>query len=328
MASNVKAKVCPMCGKDIKENTATTICPQCGVVHHMQCWEKNNGCYTNGCIAGGKHGRDIKEIAHMQHSAYRKDLSKKKVSVQDRRIQSGGTYNNDNIGSHNVSPKNAKKAPAKPKSGDKLTPPLPPTPPVTPTPHEDKKPQQPNKTNKSRSKYTGYLSNGRIDEFMQALIQNNIYYYDQKFSMMNASGKSISWNWASFFFGAYWMMYRKMYLNTLFLVLISWAIAFIYFIPIVGWFIGGLMTIGLWVCLGMFGNAIYKKHLEKKYTECIELEYDQRKQECVATGGTSAGAVVIYVVISMLLSGILLSVLTILGFLSAFGTFGVLSSLV
>ena len=28
---------------------------------------------------------------------------------------------------------------------------------------------------------------------------------------MKESGKSISWNWAAFFMGIYWMVYRKMY---------------------------------------------------------------------------------------------------------------------
>ncbi len=317
MANSTKTKVCPVCGKGIKENAPKTVCPQCGVVHHMQCWEQNNGCYTKGCIAGGRHGRDIKEIAHMQHSAYR--YKSEKNSTPPQRHKPVRTY--DNAKSHHNSSVPAYSAPRESEPKREIKKQAPATPPAQPGMKSTASapPQE-----HSRREHTGYLGNGRMDEFMQALIQNNIYYYDQKFSMMNMSGKSIAWNWASFFLSAYWMVYRKMYLNTLYLVLISWAITFICFIPVVGWFIGGLMAIALWVCMGMYGNAIYKNHIEKKYDECSALEYDHRKQECVGKGGTSAGAVVIYVLVSMLLNTILMSLLTVFGFLSTIGMLGLM----
>lgn len=273
MATNEKPKICPVCGKEIREGSSVTVCPQCGVVHHMRCWEINNGCYTRGCIAGGKHGIPIEEIAHMQHS-------KKKTPP---------------------TPSNPPRPPRPPRPPQ--DPPSPPKPPV---------PDQ-------RSKYTGYLPNGRMDEFMQALIQNNIYYYDQKFAMMNMSGSSVAWNWASFFLGAYWMVYRKMYLNTLFLWLINIGIGLIGMIPVVGWIISGILGIGLWVCMGLFGNVIYKKHVEKIYEECRNLSYDHRKQECVTKGGTSGGAVVVYILI-VIFGGVIAAFLLTTVFAGLFAT--------
>ncbi|MGM9936417.1 MAG: RING finger protein [Candidatus Ornithomonoglobus sp.] len=315
MAKTTKAKVCPACGKEIKENAATTTCPQCGVVHHMRCWEENNGCYTKGCIAGGKHFKDIKEIANMQHSAYRNGMAKRSNPPQGSYAQVRKPYVNAESSKQKYQNQKTESRSKQELRKEVL-------PRRVKTPETSVSPAEPQM--QGGSMQTGYLTNGRMDEFMQALIQNNIYYYDQKFSMMNMSGKHISWNWASFFLGAYWMMYRKMYLNTLFLVLISWAITFICFIPIVGWFIGGILAIALWVCMGMFGNAIYKRHIEKKYDECSGLSYDHRKQECVGKGGTSAGAVVVYIIISILLNIILMSLLTVFGLLSAIGTLGLM----
>ena len=39
-------------------------------------------------------------------------------------------------------------------------------------------------------------------------IQNNENFYKRKFKKMDETGKSVSWNWAAFFMGIYWMVYR------------------------------------------------------------------------------------------------------------------------
>ena len=62
------------------------------------------------------------------------------------------------------------------------------------------------------------------------------------------------------------------------------------------------------MCLGIFGNALYKKHLEKKYNEAAGLDYELRKQECIRNGGTSAGAVIVYILLDSLLGVIFAAV--------------------
>ena len=46
---------------------------------------------------------------------------------------------------------------------------------------------------------------------LSLFIQKNQDFYEKKFKKMEETGKSISWNWAAFFMGIYWMIYRKMY---------------------------------------------------------------------------------------------------------------------
>ncbi len=50
----------------------------------------------------------------------------------------------------------------------------------------------------------------RVNE-VNLFIQRNQKFYEEKFKKMNDTGKSASWNWAAFFLGIYWMIYRKMY---------------------------------------------------------------------------------------------------------------------
>ncbi len=304
MATNEKPKICPVCGKEIREGSSVTVCPQCGVVHHMRCWEINNGCYTRGCIAGGKHGIPIEEIAHMQHSGYSGRTSPLRSGVEERRIVKEKT---DRQRNHGDDQRGQKQRNDMRDRNDRST------------AREGQTSTAADQQRMQQSKYIGYLPNGRMDEFMQALIQNNIYYYDQKFAMMNMSGSSVAWNWASFFLGAYWMVYRKMYLNTLFLWLINIGIGLIGMIPVVGWIISGILGIGLWVCMGLFGNVIYKKHVEKIYEECRNLSYDHRKQECVTKGGTSGGAVVIYILI-VIFGGVIAAFLLTTVFAGLFAT--------
>ncbi len=42
-------KTCPYCRFPIKPGQAVTICSECGVPHHSECWEENGGCTTYGC---------------------------------------------------------------------------------------------------------------------------------------------------------------------------------------------------------------------------------------------------------------------------------------
>lgn len=52
------------------------------------------------------------------------------------------------------------------------------------------------------------------NELYERLIGTNVFYYMDKFEYMELYDTKTSWNWAAFFFGPFWMVYRKMYLNT------------------------------------------------------------------------------------------------------------------
>ncbi len=36
-------KICPVCKGEIKESDKVTVCPDCGMPHHTDCWEMNGG---------------------------------------------------------------------------------------------------------------------------------------------------------------------------------------------------------------------------------------------------------------------------------------------
>ena len=43
--------ICPICQGEILEGQAAKCCEGCGVWHHLECWEKNQGCSTDTCRA-------------------------------------------------------------------------------------------------------------------------------------------------------------------------------------------------------------------------------------------------------------------------------------
>lgn len=100
-------------------------------------------------------------------------------------------------------------------------------------------------------------------------------YYLRKFEKMDASGKSLSWNWCAFLFSQMWLLYRKQYamfvmmlmldiiaapaLATMFIVLCgaSTTGTFLsYTVYLLAFAVIHLIT-GLW------GNAIYRKFIDK-----------------------------------------------------------------
>lgn len=42
-------KICPYCKTEIGKDDETVICSECGISHHKDCWEQNNGCAIFGC---------------------------------------------------------------------------------------------------------------------------------------------------------------------------------------------------------------------------------------------------------------------------------------
>lgn len=46
---NYVGKKCPFCKAEITEADQVMVCPACGSVHHLNCWNENKGCTTFGC---------------------------------------------------------------------------------------------------------------------------------------------------------------------------------------------------------------------------------------------------------------------------------------
>ena len=89
------------------------------------------------------------------------------------------------------------------------------------------------------------------DDFI-AFIGNHAGYYVHVFKKFESSGEdtfSLTWNWAAFWGGFGWLLYRKMYM---------WAIiAFcLMFMPYLG--------LASWIALGAVANYLYYQHAKSK----------------------------------------------------------------
>ncbi len=57
-------KTCPYCRFPIKAGEAVTVCPECGVPHHADCWQENGGCTTYGCRQAPRAGRAAEPVTY------------------------------------------------------------------------------------------------------------------------------------------------------------------------------------------------------------------------------------------------------------------------
>jgi type II secretory pathway pseudopilin PulG len=118
------------------------------------------------------------------------------------------------------------------------------------------------------------------DEDLAWFIGANLHKYLRKFKKFNMNGVdrfSLTWHWPAFFFGALWMLYRKLYL---------WAVgAFILsFIPY-------LNFLAVFV-YGATANYLYYKHTKKKVAQLKLKSSSQVNPHLLySIGGTSLLAV-------------------------------------
>lgn len=135
------------------------------------------------------------------------------------------------------------------------------------------------------------------------LIQKNTEYYIPKFKQMQDAQKTISWNWASFFFNSLWFLYRKMYIWGFGIIGVSFILNFI---PI----LGPVASLALSILSGLYGNILYLNYTQKQLNEFDNLNDDVKLRVLLSKGGVN---IVIPIVVFIIFSIILL----ILGFFSA-----------
>jgi hypothetical protein len=95
---------------------------------------------------------------------------------------------------------------------------------------------------------------------------------------MDATGITGSWNWAAFFGGAVWLLYRKIYWRAIREIPMMWC-------PVVRSFL-----------LAMHGNRIYRLKIEEVLCRTAYLEGDERIVRLKQLGGVSLAPVVLGVV--------------------------------
>ncbi len=147
----------------------------------------------------------------------------------------------------------------------------------------------------------------KTKEKMRIFIGKNADYYLQKFEFFEKTGSSVSWNWAAFGFGVFWMAYRKMFLYAILTVFFIFTLnvleVVLHFSPVLSFF----LSVWLWIGFGLFGNYLYYLHVKKKIAE-ISIKYpDEEDQKLILQkeGGTSWLAVLAFILIFIIASIIL-----------------------
>ena len=129
--------------------------------------------------------------------------------------------------------------------------------------------------------------------------------YKKRWDSMSDRHSKLSWNWACFLFGPFWMAYRKMYK-------LSFGYLAVYFILelVVNMLGDGLSAIGfvdtiIWIGLTIFANYFYLVKSKNEVESRKSLSAENRKKELSQAGGTSIGAVFAYGLASVILGSVI-----------------------
>ena len=141
---------------------------------------------------------------------------------------------------------------------------------------------------------------------LEKFILKNTDYYISKFEEIKITGNKISWNWSAFFLTGYWMLYRKMYIETLIMTLATMLLGSI---PVIGF----LVPISVYIGLGMYGNTLYFNHVNKKMLEISRFDSSMKDSLIVKKGGTNLALPLILLIIFVLVLLLCILAFVILG---------------
>lgn len=151
--------------------------------------------------------------------------------------------------------------------------------------------------------YSANMNNGIGDNFNRVsenelrtfIGEKNPNYYIEKWNLIDQTNKSVSWNWASFFLGSLWLLYRKMYVWGALMIAVSMVISWMG-IPF-GWLL-------LAILVGMFGNKLYLEETRKKIIEIktITSDLNGQYQMIKSKGGTNLALPIVIAVIGSLIT--------------------------
>ncbi|PGS49402.1 DUF2628 domain-containing protein [Bacillus sp. AFS041924] len=136
---------------------------------------------------------------------------------------------------------------------------------------------------------------------------NRLKIYSQSDYDYAREHKQLSWNWASFFLGVYWMAYRKMW---------GWvSVYFAYFVLSDLLFsqvsaLDRFVNFVISILIGMYGNAMYFAHAAKKIDAIKRksISTQEKNAEYERVGGTSGGSVALAIVLTIAIITLLIKI--------------------
>lgn len=195
---------CPVCGQLFTENDDIVACPQCGAPHHRSCWQQEGHCHFDdrhragfqweredapaSASVGQEEDDELEDEEESPSESYRDTAERERrcprcgfSNLPEALFCSrcglpltGGAYRQTGYGEY--APFRA--VPINPCGGV--------------DPKED--------------------IGGVPAEELAACVQVNTAYYLPRFFAMSRGGSRVRWNWAAFFCGPYWLLFRKAYL--------------------------------------------------------------------------------------------------------------------
>ena len=302
---------CPICQQAFTENDDIVACPQCGLPHHRACWAKEGHCHLYHL-----HNTD-EQWSRDKASAARKDAPSAREAVKENlpyQICSrchtqnpefaefckhcGSPLKNENDWQSNVQQN---------------------------TPYSEYQPFR-NTSYSSQNVDPDEVIDEVSAEDLSAYVGTKADYYLPRFRRMARGGSSASWNWAAFFFGPLWLLYRKMYglgaivmifeiIQTAVMEISYKALGFVmteemtyaevyalvesalsnpsnlYFLLSIS--LLSVIMLVISIVIAVFGNRLYRDHCQRTIKRAREKTPDLTSGELSSIGGVSIAVTVI-----------------------------------
>lgn len=141
------------------------------------------------------------------------------------------------------------------------------------------------------------------EEFFKLYIGEKFDYYLNIFNAIEIKKNVFSLNIVAIIFDIFWLAYRKMYLNLIFI----WVVLFIEnMICIILKFSGIISLIAqliTWILFGLLGNYFYYKHVQSKFLK-MQIKYPDYnilKGKAIKSGGISISNIFILIFITVVI---------------------------
>ena len=180
---------CPVCNKQFKDGDDIVVCPECGTPHHRECYK-----LTGHCVNQGLHKSGYSFI----------DSEKEKLKAEEQK-ETAKSFEGEYSGDYYYSPDDDFVAQAKKEV-------------------QEKKQASTDNDNPDGGFFSiptiqvdesFYKMRGTIDGLsisdIAATVRTNVSRFIQIFKKQSKTKKKAGWNWAAFFFGSFYLLFRKMY---------------------------------------------------------------------------------------------------------------------
>ncbi len=204
---------CPVCGQLFTESDDIVACPKCGAPHHRACWQSVGHCALQEDHDTSKQwSRETAQNTSQSHPENADALAWTCPACSSRNLEYAefcAHCGRERQSAPDWHSQPQSKAPNHQAGG-------------TAHPYREYTPFHVGRP--MPDPYGGVDPNEMMDDMLVsdavAYVGVNSHYYIPRFKNIT-SGNAFSWNWAAFFFGPYWLLYRKNFLAGFILLAVS-----------------------------------------------------------------------------------------------------------